>query len=104
LDKQTIRYYVQPVKIGISQINDAGEIKNWTHVPDVLAFRNGNQYVTAYNTLGDCGRTTMQGYVEILNFRHFADHTVFDLVDVKDKNVNRRSPNIEYSIPALSPE
>src|SRR5690348_10535679 len=43
LDRQTIRYYVQPVKIGIKQINDSGEIKNWTHIPDVLVFRNGSK-------------------------------------------------------------
>lgn len=43
LDRQTIRYYVQPVKISIKQISDTGEIKNWFHVPDVLVFRNGSR-------------------------------------------------------------
>ncbi len=40
LDRQTIRYYVQPVKISIKQVDDAGRINNWIHVPDVLVFRN----------------------------------------------------------------
>ncbi|MCX7922293.1 MAG: hypothetical protein N3B21_09825 [Clostridia bacterium] len=42
LDRQVIRYYVQPVEVNISILNDEGEIKTWIHIPDVLVFRNGS--------------------------------------------------------------
>ncbi len=38
-----------------------------------------------------CGRNTSKGFVEILNFRHFADHVVFEQADEKVKTKNIRS-------------
>lgn len=35
---------------------------------------------------GDGGRTTSQGFVEILCFQHFARHTVFEQIGEKEKN------------------
>lgn len=39
LDTLTIRYYVQPLDVPIIIQNKNGEIKQWSHVPDVLVFR-----------------------------------------------------------------
>lgn len=45
IDKSVIRYYVQPIKVDIPSFNEDGEKKIWTHVPDVLVFRNGSNPV-----------------------------------------------------------
>lgn len=37
---------------------------------------------------GDGSRTTSQGFVEILNFRHFVKHTVFERTGEKEKTKN----------------
>lgn len=37
------------------------------------------------------GRNTLQGFVEILNFRHFADYVVFEQIGKKEKNKSIRS-------------
>lgn len=42
LDNATIRYYAQPVKIEIPYLDECGNRKNWKHVSDVLAFRQGS--------------------------------------------------------------
>ncbi len=42
IDKSILRYYVQPVKIDITTLTETGERKVWSHVPDVLVFRNGS--------------------------------------------------------------
>lgn len=42
LDPSTIRYYVQPVEIPMQVRTSTGESKDWTHVPDVLVFRQGH--------------------------------------------------------------
>ncbi|MBT2716958.1 TnsA endonuclease N-terminal domain-containing protein [Bacillus sp. ISL-57] len=41
LDPQIIRYYEQPIEVPIVTLNENNEIKVWTHVPDVLVFRQG---------------------------------------------------------------
>lgn len=41
LDPKTIRYYVQPVNIPVSVISNQ-EMKVYSHVPDVLVYRNGH--------------------------------------------------------------
>lgn len=41
LDQLVIRYYVQPVEVDFSYLNKEGDPKKWSHVPDVLVFRNG---------------------------------------------------------------
>ncbi|ASJ56820.1 hypothetical protein BP422_26845 [Brevibacillus formosus] len=41
LDSSTVRYYVQPINIGIQFFDDQGNTKGWSHVPDVLVFKNG---------------------------------------------------------------
>ncbi|WP_419878231.1 hypothetical protein [Brevibacillus centrosporus] len=42
LDREIVRYYVQPVLIQVPYIDDYGTLKNWPHVPDVLVFREGS--------------------------------------------------------------
>lgn len=42
LDVDTIRYYVQPVRIHVPYRDDFGNLKSWVHVPDVLVFREGS--------------------------------------------------------------
>ncbi|WP_206922217.1 TnsA endonuclease N-terminal domain-containing protein [Alicyclobacillus suci] len=42
LDKDTVRYYVQPVRIHVPYSDDFGNLKSWVHVPDVLVFREGS--------------------------------------------------------------
>ncbi|KRW91208.1 hypothetical protein SD51_10155 [Alicyclobacillus tengchongensis] len=39
LDNQTVRYYVQPVEVPIPYLDKHGKPRHWTHVPDVLVFR-----------------------------------------------------------------
>ncbi|WAH37433.1 TnsA endonuclease C-terminal domain-containing protein [Alicyclobacillus dauci] len=41
LDKSALRYYVQPVEVDIPYI-DGDTHRSWTHVPDVLVFRQGS--------------------------------------------------------------
>ncbi|USK44098.1 hypothetical protein [Cytobacillus oceanisediminis] len=42
LDIKTIRYYEQPVNVLISTFDEKKlEVNSWTHVPDVLVFRQG---------------------------------------------------------------
>lgn len=41
LDSDVIRYYVQPVEVGIPYLNQDGQKMEWMHVPDVLVYRNG---------------------------------------------------------------
>lgn len=41
LDQDTVRYYVQPVRIHVPYTDDFGNLKSWVHVPDVLVFREG---------------------------------------------------------------
>ncbi|MEH7301902.1 TnsA endonuclease N-terminal domain-containing protein [Neobacillus drentensis] len=43
LDPSTIRYYVQPIEVGVPYIDDYGEQQTWTHIPDVLVFRRGEK-------------------------------------------------------------
>lgn len=38
-----------------------------------------------------CGRNTSQGFVEILNFKHFVKHTVFERTGEKEKTKLVRS-------------
>ncbi|MGG0934513.1 hypothetical protein ABHN11_00060 [Brevibacillus centrosporus] len=42
LDKDIVRYYVQPVRIHVPYTDDFGNLKSWVHVPDVLVFREGS--------------------------------------------------------------
>ncbi|WDL98898.1 hypothetical protein [Alicyclobacillus sp. ALC3] len=42
LERDTVRYYVQPVRIHVPYTDDFGNLKSWTHVPDVLVFREGS--------------------------------------------------------------
>lgn len=42
LDKDTVRYYVQPVRIHVPYSDEFGNLKSWVHVPDVLVFREGS--------------------------------------------------------------
>lgn len=41
MDRDTIRYYVQPVKIEIPYFDERGNPRTWIHVSDALAFRQG---------------------------------------------------------------
>lgn len=41
LERSTVRYYVQPVRIPVPFRDDNGVLKSWVHVPDVLVFREG---------------------------------------------------------------
>jgi hypothetical protein len=41
LDTSVIRYYVQPINILVPFMDKQGNKKTWSHVPDVLVFRNG---------------------------------------------------------------
>lgn len=43
LDPLTIRYYEQPVEVPIASLTKKQEMKVWTHVPDVLVFRQGSK-------------------------------------------------------------
>lgn len=47
LDVKTIRYYVQPLEIDISYIDSDGNKKTWSHIPDVLVFRQ-DMFPTIY--------------------------------------------------------
>lgn len=42
LDTAVIRYYVQPINITVPFIDKQGNKKSWSHVPDVLVFRNSS--------------------------------------------------------------
>ncbi|MCU6794862.1 hypothetical protein OB236_22370 [Paenibacillus sp. WQ 127069] len=41
MDPLIVRYYEQPVEVPIRELNDACDLSEWMHVPDVLAFRHG---------------------------------------------------------------
>jgi hypothetical protein len=41
MDPFVVRYYEQPVDVPICEINDACDLSEWMHVPDVLTFRQG---------------------------------------------------------------
>lgn len=41
IDKQTKRYYTQPIEVDIPYIDKERNKKSWIHVPDVLIFRQG---------------------------------------------------------------
>ncbi|MBV6685528.1 hypothetical protein KV679_17620 [Bacillus sp. JRC01] len=41
LDPDTVRYYEQPVEVPIVSLKKGYEVTVWSHVPDVLIFRNG---------------------------------------------------------------
>lgn len=42
LEKATVRYYVQPIEIQVPYKSKSGKLKSWTHIPDVLVFREGS--------------------------------------------------------------
>jgi hypothetical protein len=42
IDKLVLRYYVQPIKVDIPTFKENGEKTTWSHIPDVLVFRNGS--------------------------------------------------------------
>jgi hypothetical protein len=41
LIQEVVRYYIQPVEIKIPYLDNNLNKKNWTHVPDVLVYKNG---------------------------------------------------------------
>ena len=53
-------------------------------------------YVSEYGACGDCGRTTQKGYVEILEFTHFAEYYNFNTV-----NENHRKKEIVNKITVI---
>ena len=52
----------------------------------------GGGSVWEYNTRRDCGRTTQKGYVEILEFTHFAEFFSFNRIaeNHKEKELVRK--------------
>lgn len=42
MDRDTIRYYVQPVSIEVPYFDEQGSPRTWKHVSDVLIFRQGS--------------------------------------------------------------